>query len=116
MNLQQLGFRIDAGDDVKADDIKDAYREEIQRVKDHFKGYTDNEHMNRQIEWLKQTRDRLLGRLDSMKNMEKDKQTLARKFMSKEVQRSIAMQKNLLSLKDTLQGRLDKVQKKREWA
>ncbi|MCA9373883.1 hypothetical protein KC725_01850 [Candidatus Peregrinibacteria bacterium] len=116
MNLQQLGFRIDAGDDVKADDIKDAYREEIQRVKDHFKGYTDNEHMNRQIEWLKQTRDRLLGRLDSMKNMEKDKQTLARKFMSKEVQRSIAMQNKLLSLKDTLQGRLDKVQKKREWA
>lgn len=116
MNLQQLGFRIDAGDEVKADDIKDAYREEIQKVKKHFEGYANNDHMDRQIAWLTQTRDRLLGKLDAMKNMEKDKQTLARKFMFKEVQRSIAMQKHLFSLRETLEGRLNTVHEKQKWA
>lgn len=109
--LQQLGIRIDGGEDVKASEVKKAYSAEIEAIKKVDASPAGQ----RYILQLERTRDRLLKQLDDLhaakkKNVE-DETTRLRLRLVGEIKQSIGIRKKFDATRENVNKRLGAVTK-----
>lgn len=105
--LSQLGIRIDAGEDVKASELKEAYAKEIEATLKKYEeaGKAGSPEAKRHIEQLKRDRDRLAARLEELKSAKKEESVTLRLKLGREIKESLARSKQIEGMKEQMRKR-----------
>lgn len=105
--LNQIGIRIDAGEDVKASELKDAYAAEIEAAVKKYEeaGKAGSPEAKRHVEQLKRDRDRLAARLEELKSAKKEESSKLRLKLAQEIKQSLARSKEIEDVKKEMKER-----------